>query len=55
LKITLEGEITDVEEFGLLSDVSRFTSYLISKVGGKVRCTVLTQGSIVLVVVEKAE
>jgi len=52
--VTLEGTITDVEEFSLLADVSKFTSYVTSKLAGaKVRCTVMAQDTNPLIVIEK--
>jgi len=53
MDVSLEGSITDVEEFTLLSDVSKFTSYLTSKLGGKVRGTLILQGTEKLIVLEK--
>lgn len=56
VQISLEGSISDVEEFSLLADVSKFTSYLISKISGsKVRCTAVKQDTVSLVIIEKIE
>jgi len=55
MEITLEGSIVDVEEFSLLSDTSKVIAYLTSKIGPKVRATVIQQEASKLMVIEKIE
>jgi hypothetical protein len=52
--VTVEGKTLDVEEYSLLADVSKLTSYITSKIGAKVRATVIQQDSEVLLILEKA-